>query len=168
MNTNQPTGAPTKRRRITQYGKQLQEKQDLKREYGLRENQFRKYVDEAQRMQGNAGDNLIFLLESRLDNLVYRVGLAATRRQARQFVSHGHFMLNSRRVTIPSILAKVGDIIEPRKENFFKEKGLIAKAPAWLAVNEKTMQIEVKSRPNREEITDIGQDIALVLQFYAR
>ncbi len=165
-----------KRRRggISEYGIQLAEKQKVKRSYHLRENQFRKYFDMASRKEGVTGDILLQILETRLDNVVFRGGLAGSRSIARQIVGHGHIALNGRRVDIPSILVKVGDVITIRKgsENKaifkdLKEKLKKYQTPGWLSLDKDKLSIEVKRMPQKDDI-DSQFNMQLITEFYSR
>jgi small subunit ribosomal protein S4 len=156
------------------YSTQLREKQKVRRIYGLLEKQFAKLMADATRMPGIAGENLLVLLESRIDNAVYRAGFAPTRRGARQLVSHGHFTLNGRRVNIPSIRLKSGDVIVVRphslKSDYFKsiEPAVAQSAPlSWLKVNAKKMQIDITGTPKREE-AEVGINEQLIVEYYSR
>lgn len=158
------------------YLTQLREKQKVRRAYGLLEKQFARLMNEASRQQGLAGENLLQLLERRLDNVVYRSGLATSRRAARQLVGHGHFELNGRRVDIPSIRVKAGDIITVRpksvKSGYFANiADVIANANAgplsWLKADEKKLKIEITGVPKREEAeADINEQ--LIVEYYSR
>lgn len=159
----------------SQYALQLREKQKTKRIYGLLEKQFRKLVKEASAMHGQTGEILLSLLERRMDNVVFRAGLAPSRQAARQLVSHGHFTLNGRRVDIPSIRVKPGDVLSPReaakKNNYFKNlEDIMANTDvsqtSWLSVS-KSHQIKVTGIPKRE---DTEQDIneQLIVEYYSR
>ncbi len=159
----------------SQYALQLREKQKVKRLYGLLERQFSKLMAEANRSQGQSGEVLLQLLELRADNVVYRSGLAPSRRAARQLVSHGHFMLNDRRVDIPSIRLKPGDKFNLRKHSlsndYFKHIEETSPAPstipAWLKVNRKKGEIMVASMPSRDDAEpDINEQ--LVVEYYSR
>jgi small subunit ribosomal protein S4 len=141
---------PTSRTRLTGYGIQLLEKQKAKMIYGLLERQFRKYVEMASRSKGNTSDVLLQLLETRLDNVIYRLGFANTRSQARQFVGHGHFTVNGRKVTVPSIALRSGDAIGVRvqsaKSKIFegmKEKLAAKDIPAWLTLDAEALTAKV-------------------------
>ena len=136
MNMRNP-GA-NKRKKLSEYGLQLREKQKLKFVYGVLEKQFSNYYKKAERMEGMAGENLITLLESRLDNVVYRMGMAQTRREARQLVVHGHFRLNGKKVNIPSMLIKTGDVItlKDTSKKSEKFKALIEKHATLQSVDE--------------------------------
>jgi len=162
------------RRKESDYGTQLREKQKVRRIYGVFERQFRRYFQEAQRQKGLTGVNLLVLLESRLDNVIYRLGLAASRPQARQLVSHGHFDLNGRKTNIPSCLVSEGDIITVResskKTDYFKEvaKGLDeGRVPGWLSLNATELSGRVVSIPTREHI-DVTLNEQLIVEYYSR
>jgi small subunit ribosomal protein S4 len=159
------------------YATQLREKQKVRRTYGLLEKQFARLMSEAtRRKEGLAGENLLQLLELRLDNAVYRAGFATSRRAARQLVGHGHFMLNDRRVDIPSIRVKAGDVITVRpkstKSGYFSEIDNVAsnsiQGPlSWLKSDVKKMKIEVTGVPKREEAeADINEQ--LIVEYYSR
>ena len=161
--------------RGSQYQIQLREKQKVKRLYGLLEKQFAKLMKESIRTKGQSGENLLIFLEQRLDNTVYRAGLAASRKASRQLVSHGHFMLNGRRVNIPSIRVKKGDKIVLRDHskinNYFKNIDELApiptEIPAWLKVNRKKFEIDVVSDPIRDNAElDIKEQ--LIVEYYSR
>lgn len=157
------------------YQTQLREKQKVRRIYGVLEKQFRIIVNEAFKERGQTGTKLLQLLERRLDNAVYRAGFAVSRRQARQLVTHGHFLLNGRRVDIPSIRLKAGDIIEVRprskKTEFFKQLDTIisdaAQPASWLKVDAKKMIFTVTGLPAREDAEpDIKEQ--LIVEYYSR
>ncbi len=158
------------------YQIQLREKQKVRRMYGLLEKQFAKLMKEASRRQGLAGENLLQLLELRLDNVVYRSGLATSRRAARQLVGHGHFMLNGRRVDIPSIRVKSGDVITVREKStksgyFTAIDDVVANSIqgplSWLKSDTKKLKIEVTGLPKREEAeADINEQ--LIVEYYSR
>jgi len=159
------------------YSTQLREKQKVRRLYGLVEKQFARLMDEATRSQeGLAGENLLKLLERRLDNTVYRAGFATSRRAARQLVSHGHFLLNGRRVDIPSIRVKAGDIITVRpkstKSTYFTQindvvSNSIQGPLSWLKSDVKKLQIEITGQPQRSEAeADINEQ--LIVEYYSR
>ncbi len=160
----------------SQYAIQLREKQKVKRLYGLLEKPFRKLVEEAQRLQGSTGDQLLTMLEQRLDNVIYRGGFAISRNAARQLVTHGHLTLNGRRVDIPSIRVKVGDVIVVRpksqKSFYFTNLNDLVPAndnftPAWLSADRKKFTITVKALPTRD---DAEPDITdqLIVEYYSR
>lgn len=164
------------RNKPSQYSLQLREKQKVKRLYGLLEKQFSRLMTEANRMQGQSGTILLELLERRLDNVVYRSGLAPSRRAARQLVTHGHFVLNGRRVDIPSIRVNAKDEIVLRdsstKNEYFKRIDDISPVnsdtiPSWLKVNRKKFEITVTGSPTREEAEpDINEQ--LIVEYYSR
>lgn len=158
------------------YLTQLREKQKVRRMYGLLEKQFAKLMKEAEKSEGLAGENLLQLLERRADNAVYRAGFATTRRQARQLVSHGHFLLNGRRIDIPSIRLKPGDTLEVRpksqKSEYFKNlDNIIATSNttplSWLKSDPKKMKIEISGLPKREE-AEAGINEQLIVEYYSR
>lgn len=158
------------------YAIQLREKQKVRRLYGLLEKQFANLMKEANRSKGQSGQVLLQLLERRLDNAVYRAGLATSRRAARQLVTHGHFMLNGRRVDIPSIRLKAGDVIEVRpkstKTQYFTRIDDVIKETnqpslSWLKSNPKKMTIEITGLPKREEAEpEINEQ--LIVEYYSR
>jgi small subunit ribosomal protein S4 len=161
-------------RKLSDYGVQLREKQKMRRIYGVRERQFRIYVKEAIRRPGVTGENLLQLLEMRLDNVVYRLGLAASRAQARQFVSHGHIRVNGKRVNIASYQVRPGDVVEV-DESARKIPPIVAAVeaaggralPAWLEFDANEMRGRVISAPLRDEIdTDVQE--SLIVEFYSR
>ena len=158
------------------YLTQLREKQKVRRLYGLLEKQFAKLMKEATRAEGLTGEKLLEYLERRADNVVYRAGFATTRRQARQLVSHGHFLLNGRRIDIPSIRLKPGDILEVRpksgKTMYFKNLDQIISANSqpslsWLKADGKKMKIEITGLPKREE-AEAGINEQLIVEYYSR
>jgi small subunit ribosomal protein S4 len=162
------------RRKVSDYGLQLRAKQKAKRVYGVLERQFRRYFREAERRRGLTGTNLLVLLESRLDNVVYRLGFAFSRPQARQLVRHGHFEVNGRKVNIPSYLVQQGDVIAVRRGSRklmgFKEIALDLEhraVPDWLSRDEETMSGRVMSMPEREDI-DITINEQLIVEYYSR
>lgn len=173
---NPPGFSPTMRRRkLTQYGIQLREKQKVKRHYGLLEKPFRRLVKEAGRTAGISGETLLQLLERRIDNVVYRAGLAPSRRAARQLVTHGHLMLNEHRVNVPSIRVKAGDAIKPRvgsaKNHYFTdlkaETDKKPNLPSWIALDIKKLEIKVTGLPVRDDAEpDINE--SLIIEFYSR
>lgn len=161
-----------RRKKISEYGVQLQEKQKVRLLYGLTEKQFRKVFERASRMQGVAGENLLKLLESRLDNLVYRMGLAKTRRAARQVVNHGHITVNGKKVDIPSFQVKPGDVIAVR-ENSQDHKAIreaveaTLNRPAYVSFDDKKLSGSYVRLPDRSEL---NQEIneSLIVEFYNR
>lgn len=159
-------------KKISEYGTQLQEKQKVRLMYGLTEKQFRKTFERAQRMKGVAGENLLKLLESRLDNIVYRMGLAKTRRGARQVVNHGHILVNNKKVNIPSYQVKPGDIVSV-KENSLEHKAIKeslesqVKTPAYVEFDAKKMSGTYTRLPDRSELnSEINE--SLIVEFYNR
>lgn len=162
------------RRKMTEYGLQLQEKQRARRIYGVLERQFRRYFDLAERQKGITGENLLRLLERRLDNVVYRLGLASSRTQARQLVRHGHFTVNGRRVSIPSYLVRSGDevAVAENSRNLAIIKEQVESAahktpPAWLEVDMEGMRGRVVALPTREDI-DVPIKEHLIVELYSR
>ena len=169
-----PGQAGRNRIKESEYLLQLQEKQKAKYTYGVLERQFRRYYAEANRLPGKTGDNLVILLESRLDNVVYRAGLARTRRQARQLVSHGHFTVNGKNINVPSYKVTQYDIIDVRdrskKMEWFEDAqdALIdANVPAWLQVVPDTLCILVHQLPERAQI-DIPLQEQLIVELYSK
>lgn len=164
------------RSKLSQYAVQLREKQKVKRSYGLLEKQFVKLVKEAERREGVSGEILIVLLEQRLDNTIYRLGLATSRRAARQLVTHGHFLLNGRRVDIPSIRVKAGDVITIRPKSaaneYFKVAldGLAAASDQnrWISWDGKKQTATVTGLPVREDVIDLDINEQLIIEFYSR
>ena len=161
-------------RKVSEYGMQLKEKQKAKFIYGVLEKQFRAYYDKAKTMPGVTGENLLGLLERRIDNVVFRLGLASTRRQARQLVSHGHITVNGKRLDIPSALIKVGDVIDVKEKSrgtaLFKEIAESKNAlnvPAWLTADIQNLSGSVTRFPNRDEI-DIPVDEQAIVELYSR
>jgi len=170
------TGASYRRRQSSDYAVQLREKQKARRIYGILERQFRRHYAEAARKKGATGENLLQILEQRLDNVVYRLGFADSRRQARQLVTHGHFTLNGRKTDIPSALVKVGDQIgvrpESRKRTYFKdlaESNILAKKtpPSWLQLIPAKMEATVRSLPSRQDV-EISLNEQLIVELYSR
>jgi len=161
------------RKKVTEYGLQLREKQKVRRFYGIQESQMRKYFDMADRMQGITGENLLRLLELRLDNVVYRMGFAASRAEARQLVTHGHFVVNGRKMDIPSSILKVGDVIEvkSRSKNSPKFKEAVenhrGNTVGWLDVATEEMKGRIVTEPTREDI-DIPIEEHLIVELYSK
>lgn len=159
----------------SEYGKQLAQKQKIKRVYGLSETQFRKHFAEAQKQKGVFGDNIILRLEMRLDSIVYRLGLAVSRAQARQLVSHSMFVVNDKTLNIPSAKVKIGDVIRVKAnktgKGYFKNLQPILKkgykAPGWLAMDPEKFEGKVLSRPNVDEL-GMNLDTQAVVEFYSR
>lgn len=160
--------------RMSGYGVQLREKQKAKLIYGLLERQFRKNFDEAFDQKGNTGELLIQILERRLDNAVYRLGLAMTRAQARQLVSHGHLTVNGRMTDVPSFRVKAGDVIAPRPQSLGKTYfGAVQKTlenhtpPAWLSIDKATMTGKILALPTRQDV-ELSLNPQLIVEFYSR
>ena len=169
-----PGQAGRNRIKESEYLLQLQEKQKAKYTYGVLERQFRRYYAEANRLPGKTGDNLVVLLESRLDNVIYRAGLAKTRRQARQLVSHGHFTVNGKHINVPSFAVTQYDIIDVRDKSrnmlWFEEAQdalLDAVVPAWLQVVPDTLRILVHQLPERAQI-DVPLQEQLIVELYSK
>ena len=171
-----PGQAGRNRIKESEYLLQLQEKQKAKYTYGVLEKQFRRYYAEANRMPGKTGENLVILLEARLDNVVYRAGLARTRRQARQLVSHGHFLVNGKKVNVPSYRVSQYDIIDVRDKSrtmlWFEEatENLVDAdkvIPAWLQVVPSTLRILVHQLPARAQI-DVPLQEQLIVELYSK
>lgn len=160
------------RRKTSDYGLQLREKQKAKRFYGLQETQFRNTFDKASRMKGKTGENLLILLETRLDNVVFRLGLASSRKEARQLVTHGHFTVNGKKVDIPSYIVSPGSIIKVKERSTnspkFKEvKEMAITVPSWMTVNTDKLEGTVVSAPTREEIdTPVAEH--LIVELYSK
>jgi len=162
------------RKKSSEYGIQLREKQKARRIYGVLENQFRNYFEKAERQKGVTGENLLRLLELRLDNVVYRLGFANSRVEARQLVRHGHFTVNGRRVNIPSFMVRVGDQIAisegSRKSPKFDEISELAAhktTPAWLEMDKDALVGKVLALPQREDI-DVPIQEHLIVELYSR
>ena len=162
------------RKKVGEYGKHLREKQKARRYYGVLEGQFKHYYELAEKMEGLTGTNLLILLESRLDNVVFRMGMAASRKEARQLVLHSHFTLNGKKVSTPSILVKPGDVIAVKESS--KEKVKIkalgeamatAHTPKWLENDPQNLATKVVARPAREDI-DFEFDEQLIVEFYSK
>ena len=163
-----------RRAKKSEYAMQLTEKQKVKFVYGMQERQFRGYYEKASRAEGNTGEVLLSMLERRLDNVVYRLGYASTRREARQLVDHGHFTVNGKRVNIPSFLVKVGDLVavceasvsKPRCKKMKEDDAFVA-APKWLDRDKNTLQGKVVAIPTKE---DIDFEIAehLIVELYSK
>ena len=162
------------RPRFSDYGVQLREKQKVKRMYGLMEDQFRRTFEMASQMKGRAGDNLLLLLERRFDNVVYRLGFTTSRAEARQLIRHGHFQLNGRKATIPSMLIKAGDRVTLRERSKKVERitGAVealeeVSVPQWLEIHKGELAGSVKALPTREDITHPIQE-QLIVELYSR
>jgi len=166
--------AQFRRRRTSDYSRQLREKQKARRIYGVLERQFRRYFREADRRSGLTGENLLILLESRLDNVIYRLGFADSRAQARQLTQHGHFVVNGRRMNIPSYIVRPQDVITvrdgSRKRPYFKERAELldeGAVPNWMSLDSKTMTARVLNLPAREDISTPLNEQAIV-EYYSR
>ncbi len=162
------------RRKVSDYGIRLREKQRAKRIYGILERQFRRHFEEAERRPGATGDNLLQILETRLDNVVYRLGFASSRAHARQLVRHGHFEVNGRKTDIPSYQVKPGDVIAVRERSrdleYFKivaEELSRKQVPSWLSLDPQAMTGRVLGLPRRDEI-DAQINENLIVEFYSR
>ncbi len=161
-------------RKVSEYGLQLKEKQKTKWVYGVQEKQFRGYFEEASRRKGITGTILLQILESRLDNVVYRLGLASTRAQARALVSQGHFLVNGKKVNIPSYLTKVGEEVKVKESSASKEifKQIVEEnakraVPTWLEANKDTKSGKIVALPEREQI-DIPVEEHLIVELYSK
>jgi small subunit ribosomal protein S4 len=174
---NYPPGQHGQRRtrRPSEYGLQLREKQKVRRYYGILESQFRKIYGEAERRGGVTGDNLLQLLESRLDNVVYRMGFADSRAQARQLVRHGHFVVNGRKTNIPSYLVRPGEVIgvrpESRSREYFSTIGEVLatkQAPDWLTVTTNELSGRVNNLPTRDQMEIPAFNENLIVEYYSR
>ena len=162
------------RQRVSEYSAQLREKQKLRRIYGLQERQFRGLFGKAERREGITGEHLLKLLECRLDNVVYRLGFACSRREARQLVNHGHFLVNRRKTDVPAYHVKVGDVIEVRQRS--RAVGAIVASldaiesrgiPAWLELNREAFKGTVKAVPTKDEIS-LPVNEQMVVELYSR
>ena len=161
-------------RKVSEYGMQLREKQKAKFIYGVLEKPFRNYYAKAEKMEGQAGENLLILLERRLDNVVFRLGFGKTRRETRQIVDHKHVLVNGKCVNIPSYLVKAGDVIEIKEKVKSSPRYKIALeatmgrlVPAWLDVDHENLRGVVKSLPTREEI-DVPVEEMLIVELYSK
>ena len=173
---NRRTAAPGQhgaaKKKLTEYGMQLREKQKAKRYYGVLEKQFHSYYEKADNQEGIAGENLLRLLERRLDNVVYRMGLAASHKEARQLVLHGHFTLNGHKANSPSILVKVGDVIAVKDTESPKIKELVESmgdriVPKWLEVDKTNGTAKVVAMPERDDI-DFEFNEQLIIELYSK
>ena len=161
-------------RKMSEYGLQLREKQKAKFIYGVLEKPFRNYYQKAQKKEGQTGENLMIILETRLDNVVFRLGFARTRKEARQIVDHKHVLVNGKQVNIPSYLIKVGDVIEikedckgsQRYKDIIEVTGGIT-VPAWLEADQENLKGEIKELPKREDI-DVPVDEMLIVELYSK
>ena len=163
-----------RRKLLAGYGEQLREKQKVKRIYFILEKQFRTYFDKARRQKGVTGENLLFMLERRLDNVVYRAGFSTSRRQARQLVNHGHITVNGHKVNIPSFQVKIGDMVDvkPRTQKNAHVEGAWQTAvgrgrPAWLNAAGKDLSVSVAALPTRQDI-DANINEQLIVELYSK
>ena len=161
-------------KKMSEYGSQLRQKQSLRRQYGMGELQFRRFFQEALRREGITGVNLLQMLEMRLDSVVYRLGLAPSRRAARQFIRHGHILVNDHKASIPSMIVRVGDIVTVKDNakskdaaNRSVEAATGAQLPVWMAFDRATLRAEVLAVPTREQIAPIVDEQAIV-ELYSR
>lgn len=164
-----------KKSKILGYGLQLREKQKARRYYGILEGQFRTYFEKGSRMKGITGENLLNMLERRLDNVVYRMGFGTSRNQARQIVRHGHMQVNGRKVNIPSFQVKPGDLIEVREKSknhaailHAKEATAAYPNPNWLEVDRDALKARVLQQPKREELVQIQLNEQLIVELYSK
>ena len=162
------------RKNVKEYGLQLREKQKAKRYYGVLESQFKGYFEKADKTEGVTGENLLSLLERRLDNVVYRIGLADSRKEARQFVTRGHFRLNGKKVTIPSLIVRAGDVITLREESRSSEKfkNLIEAldtriTPKWIELDKAQVVAKVAALPARDDV-DFPFEEHLIVELYSK
>ncbi|MGI6175045.1 MAG: 30S ribosomal protein S4 [Christensenellales bacterium] len=161
------------RKKVSEYGLQLREKQKAKRAYGLQEAQFRKYFKIAEKQKGVTGENLLRLLETRFDNIVYRLGLAASRAQSRQLITHGHFRINGKKVDIPSVILKVGDMITVKNTSQDRDLFKAVKesegklVPGWLQADPEALTGTVVALPTRDDI-DLTIEEHLIVELYSR
>lgn len=167
--------AQFKRQRLSDYARQLREKQKARRVYGILEAQFRRYYHDALRKRGMTGLNLLQILESRLDNVVYRMGFAESRAKARSLVTHGHFNVNGRRTDVPSFVLRPGDVIEvravSRNRTYFKglaEASESRTAPTWITRDLENLSGSMAKLPERHELSDIRLNEQLIVEFYSR
>ncbi len=173
--TNRNPGGNQMRRKKSEYALQLTEKQKVKFVYGVLEKQFRMYYEKATRMQGKPGENLLSLVERRLDNVVYRLGFAMTRREARQVTSHGHITVNGHKVDIPSYIVKAGDVVavcdKSRSSEKFKrltgEGAVVVSVPKWLDKDKNALQGTVTTLPVRDDI-DFPVEEHLIVELYSK
>ncbi|GIW40090.1 MAG: 30S ribosomal protein S4 [Candidatus Binatia bacterium] len=172
---NYPPGVHGQRRtKFSEYALQLREKQKIKRIYGVLERQFRRYFREAERLRGVTGENLLVLLERRLDNMVYRMGFATSRAEARQLVRHGHFLVNGRKVDIPSYLLEPGDVVSVREKSrtIARIQDAMAQAerrgiPDWIEVQREAFSARLKHLPTRADLTEPVNE-RLVVELYSK
>ncbi len=162
------------RKNVKEYGLQLREKQKAKRYYGVLENQFKGYFEKAEKTEGVAGENLLCLLERRFDNVIYRIGLANSRKEARQLVTHGHFRINGKKVNIPSLIVRAGDVITLREESRSSEKfkALIESldshiTPKWIELDKAQVVAKVAALPERADV-DFPFEEHLIVELYSK
>ncbi|MFA5527737.1 MAG: 30S ribosomal protein S4 [Peptostreptococcales bacterium] len=160
------------RKKISEYGLQLREKQKVKRYYGVLETQFEHYFDKAASKAGITGENLLIMLETRLDNVVFRMGLASSRKEARQLIRHGHFSINGKKANIPSILVKEGDVVQVKENSsssskFKQVKETTLTTPDWVTVDFEKLEGKVVTLPTRENI-DIPIEEHLIVELYSK
>ncbi len=160
------------RKKVSEYGTQLREKQKTKRFYGLQETQFRNLFDKAVKKKGITGENLLILLETRLDNVVFRLGFGSSRKEARQLVTHGHFLVNGKKVDIPSYTCDAGDVIKVKEKSTaspkFKEiKEMTISVPSWMTVDTEKLEGKVIALPTRDEI-DTAVSEYLIVELYSK
>ncbi len=157
--------------KISEYGIRLREKQKAKRTYGLSERQFKAYFEKSLKWKGVTGEKLLELLERRLDNVIYRLGISSSRAQARQLVRHGHIKINGKKVDIPSFQVKMGDLINVKEATSARIKAAMEKAekkgPKWLSLNEGELQGKVEAIPLREDISEPITE-SMIVEFYSR
>ena len=160
------------RKKSSEYGNQLREKQKCKRFYGLQETQFRNLFDKAAAKKGITGENLLIMLETRLDNVVFRMGLASSRKEARQLVTHGHFTVNGKKADIPSMALKAGDVVAVKEKSTsspkFKEiKEMTISTPAWVTIDTQKLEGKVLAMPTRDQIdTPVAEH--LIVELYSK
>ena len=161
-------------KKMSEYGSQLRQKQSLRRQYGMGELQFHRFFEEALRREGVTGENLLQQLEMRLDNVIYRLGVAPSRRAARQFVLHGHILVNGRKAAVPSMVVGVGDVITVKDTERSKKAATVsveaatsAQLPQWMSFDRATLRAEVLAVPTREQIAPIVDEQAIV-ELYSR
>ena len=164
-----------RRPKIVGYGLQLREKQKARRYYGILEGQFRNLFEKAARTKGVTGDNMLNLLERRLDNVIYRMGLGTSRAQSRQIVRHGHIQVNGRKVNIPSFVVKIGDLVEVREKSrenptILSARDATAHAPSpnWLEVDRENLKGRVLGQPKREDLVQIQLNEQLIVELYSK
>ena len=162
------------RKSVKEYGQHLREKQTARRYYGVQEKQFKKYYVAADKKEGITGENLLSLLERRFDNVVYRMGLASSRKEARQLVRHAHFMLNGKKVDIPSIILKVGDVITVREKSMSSEKikALVetiasVSIPKWIDLDKNSITAKIIALPQRDDV-DFPFEEQLIIELYSK